>query len=551
MPRRPTPGATRRELDVARALYAQRRWAEAYEALRRAARDEGLEGEDLERLVWAAALCGDDDGFLGALEELHRACAAARDWRRAAHAAFWLGFRLQGLGRAARAAGWLARARRHVDAAGGDCAEQGYLLLPEIHAQLGADDAAAAGATAHEAAAIGERCRDPDLVAVARGLEARAELRQGRREAGLALLDEAMLAATAGELSPFATGLVYCNAIATCQQVFALGRAREWTAALAGWCEQQPQLVNFTGNCVVHRAEILQLAGDWPAAHCQLGRAIDGAGKDDADVLGDAYYVRAELHRLRGELAEAEVAFRLASRHGHDPQPGLALLRLAQGRRDEAVRAIERVAMTATSPWQRPHVLPALVEIMIAAGRVDRARAACDELDELAGRMGIEVVAALAAQARGALCLADGDPRAAIVPLRRAFGWWHAAGAPHLAARTRALLGRAFRALGDLDGAALELDAAREVFARLGAAPDLAALDAEAGRAGPADPHGLSRREREVLRLVARGKSNKEIARDLFVSERTIDRHVSNILARLRVPSRAAATAFAYEHGLV
>lgn len=538
------------DLERGRTHYGQGRWADAVEALLRAERSAPLQREDLERLVWSAALIDNDDEFLRALELLHQACADAGDSRGAARAAFWLGFRLLLLGASGRATGWLARAQRHIEDAGDDCAERGYLLLPTIFRHFAQGDDAAAEAVAVEAAGIGERCGDADLVAIARNLQGRALLRQGDVETGLGLLDEVMLAVTSGELSPMVTGIVYCNVLSTCQEVHAFDRAREWTAALATWCEQQPQLVTFTGNCLVHRSEIMQLGGDWSGALEEVRQVCEHGRKDeDPDVFADACYQQGELLRLRGELARAEAAYELAHRNGRDPQPGLALLRLAQGRQAEAVTAIERVVQTTTPIWQRARMLPAFVEIMLAAGELDKARAAADELATIAEDFATEVLGAMAAHAGGALRLAEGDPKAAIEPLRRAFDVWRRVGAPYIAARIRVLLAAAYRALDDHGGAELELDAARRVFEQLGAEPDLAAL-ASTAQAEKSTPHGLSRRELEVLRLVASGMTNKTIAAELCVSERTVDRHVSNIFAKIDVPSRAAATAFAYRHNL-
>ncbi len=539
-----------RDIERGRSCFQQRQWEEAFEALRRAGSNGPLAREDIDRLVWSAALIGNDDAFLAALERLHQVCVAAEDPRLAARAAFWLGFRLLSLSAPGRATGWLARAQRHLDGAGERCAERGYLLLPVIIRHLGAAENDAAAAVAHEAAAIGELCKDVDLVALTRNLEGRALLRQGRLEPGLALLDEVMIATTSGELSPMVTGIVYCNVIATCGQIYALDRAREWTAALASWCDAQPQLVTFTGECLVHRCEIMQLRGAWPQALEELRKICEHLDKAaDQEVHGDAFYQRAELLRLRAELADAETAYRLASRNGREPQPGLALLRLAQGRHADAVRAIDRVLATTSVRWRRASLLPAFIEIMLAAGKLGKALAACDELGEIARVIGTEILSAMAAHARGAIRLADGDAKGAVEPLRHAFAVWHRVEAPYLAARIRVLLSRAFRALGDVDGADLELENARQAFAQLGAAPDLAALDNPAPRSP--DHHGLSSRELEVLRLVASGKTNRAIARDLFVSERTIDRHVSNVFSKIDVSTRAAATAFAYENGLV
>jgi DNA-binding CsgD family transcriptional regulator len=447
-----------------------------------------------------------------------------------------------------RSGGWLARAERLVEKT--DCVVKGYLLLPTVHRLLAAGDADGARAAAAEAASYGDRFGDADLSAFGRCIEGRVLLGQGQVARGLALLDEAMVAVTAGGLGPVLTGLIYCTAIAGCSQLYVMDRAREWTAALAGWCAAQPDLVPFSGTCLVHRAELMQLGGSWPEAIDEARRASERVSRRvDLQATADAFYQQGEVRRLRGDFAAAERDYRSASASGREAQPGLALLRLAQGRAADASSAIRGALAASKDRLHRARLLPAAVEIALAGGDVTEARRAARELAEIATDFGTEVLGGMAAHAQGAVDLADGRPDAALEPLRRAFRVWHAVGAPYIGARLRVLIARACRALGDRDTAALELDLARQVFAQLGAAPDLAALDAApAGRDAPA---GLSPRELEVLRLVAAGKTNKSIAKQLFLSEKTIDRHVSNIFAKTNVASRAAATAFAYQHGLV
>ena len=288
-----------------------------------------------------------------------------------------------------------------------------------------------------------------------------------------------MVAAISGELSPVVTGIIYCSAIASCQRVYAFDRTREWTAALTSWCDAHPQLGMFTGHCLVHRAEIMQMGGSWPEAVEEARRAVERCVRDiEREAAGRAHYQEAEIHRLRGEFAAAETAYRSASRSGIEPQPGLALLRLAQGDLDAAASAIRRVVGATSDRLQRTRFLPAHVEIMLAVGDLEEARAASRELDETASSFNTEVLAAIAGHARGAVQLAEGNARAVLDPVRRAFGIWQQLGAPYLAARLRVLLARACIALGDVEGARLELDGAREVFEGLGARPDLAAVEA-------------------------------------------------------------------------
>jgi DNA-binding CsgD family transcriptional regulator len=538
------------ELARGRDSFARRAWSDAHQSLRLADRDAPLGAGDLERLAVSAFLVGCDDEFLLALERAHHAWLLGGEGVRAARGAFWLGLVLLLRGETGRAGGWLGRAHRLIERI--DCVERGYLLLPAAEQHLDAGRVEAANAAASEAASIGERFEEPDLVACARHVQGRALLEQRRVEEGLALLDEAMIAVAAGELTPIMTGLIYCSVIDACQRAYALDRAREWTNALSRWCEEQPDLVAFTGTCRVHRAEILQWSGAWPEAIAEALRACArfARGLDPRPPAG-ALYRQGEVHRLRGDFAAAEAAYRGASQAGLEPQPGLALLRLTEGRIDVALAAMRRVMVATPEPLERTRLLPAHIEILLEAGEVEEAAGACLELEQIADGFGTEVLAALAAQARGAVELAAGDIRAALGPLRRAWGVWRQIEAPYLEARVRVLAGRACRALGDDEGAGLELEAARGLFERLGATPDLAHVDALLARPPAPPTHRLTARELQVLRLVAAGRTNRAIGAELHLSERTIDRHVSNILTKLDVPSRAAATAYAYEHQLL
>ncbi len=406
--------------------------------------------------------------------------------------------------------------------------------------------------TAAEAAAVGERFGDPDLLALALHLQGRALLRLSRVAEGLALLDEAMVSVAAGELSPQVTGLIYCSVISACREVWALARAHEWTAALADWCEGQPDMVPYTGECRVYRAEILQFHGAWQDAMAEALRASEcfERGHEPGGV-GLALYQQGELHRLRGDLAAAEEAYRAASRSGREPQPGLALLRLAQGDPDAAASSIRRALAETTNRLRRARLLPAYVEILLETGEIEEARRSCAELEEIARSCAAGVLGTIVAQVEGAIELAAGNAKGALAPLRRAWQEWREADAPYEAAQTRMLLGLACRELGDDDGATLELEAARAEFGRLGAAPDLARLDALERRRTTHGGHGLTPREREVLALLATGRTNRAIAHELFISDKTVARHVANIFGKLGVSSRAAATAFAYEHHLL
>jgi DNA-binding CsgD family transcriptional regulator len=532
------------ELERGREAFAVRAWPRARECLERAHEEEPLDPGDLELLSIVAFMLARDDDSASWLELAHLRHLEDGETLRAVRCAAWIGMNLASRGQIGPASGWLGRAHRLLEGEG-ECAERGYLLLPELFRHEAAGDFAEAAAVAEEVVGIGERFGDRDLFALAAHGQGHMLIRCGRVREGLALLDEAMVAVTAEELSPIVTGIVYCGVILACNEVYEVQRAREWTRALADWWALQPEMVAFTGRCYVHRAEILQLDGSWRDALEEAHRAGERFIATGNPAAGLARYREGELLRLQGEFARAEEAYREASGFGWEPQPGLAQLRLGQGRSDAAVSAIRRAVEAATAPLDRARLLPAFVEIMLATGDVESARRSCLELEELATGYESPMLGAIVASARGAVHLAEGEPRAALVSLRKAGETWHALDAPYEIARTRVLAGQACRALGDEEAAVLEHDAARSIFERLGARPDLARLEQ------PTSSHGLSGRELEVLRLVAAGKTNREIAAALVISEHTVARHLQNIFAKLGLSSRGAATAFAFEHDLV
>jgi DNA-binding NarL/FixJ family response regulator len=525
-------------------------WGDAFAELLAVHREGQLSVEGLERLAVAAYMVGRDDDCDDAWMGAHHAWLRRGEAERAARCACWQALGLMFRGDLAPAMGWVARGGRLLEDSRRDCVEQAWLRMLTALPLLFEGDADTAHASFAEAEEIAERLADSDATVFARLCRGYALILQERRAEGIALLDEVMVSVTADEVSPMLAGIAYCQVIALCHAVFDLRRAREWTEALARWCDSQPDLVPFRGNCLVHRCEIFQLQGAWTDALDSARRACEWlAGPPAWDALGSAYYQLAEVQRLRGELAEAQESYRQASLAGRDPQPGMSLLRLAQGRIDLALPAIRRVLQEVQDPIARSHLLPACVDVMLEAEDVAAARMAADELAGIAARFDAPYLNALAAHASGAVLLAEGDPPAALAKLRAAHRSWRDLEAPHQAALVRLLIGLACRELDDSGSAELEFEAARAALEELGAGPDLERLARLAAWSRPNGP--LSRRESEVITLVAAGKTNRAIAAELFISEKTVARHVSNIFTKLRLSSRTEATAYAYKHGLV
>ena len=540
------------DLEQGREAYEALAWAAAYECLSRADHAVPLRGGDLELLATSAHMLGRVDEWLPLLERAHQSYAEEGEPLRAVRCAFWIGMNLALRGELGPATGWLGRAQRLLEREDRECVEHGYMLLPVAFQHEVSGDLEGASATAAAAAEIAERFGDSDLFALAVHVQGTVVAKSGRVADGLGLLDEAMVAVTTGEVSPVVCGIVYCGVILACEEVYEVRRAQEWTAALTRWCEQQPDLISFRGRCLVHRAQLLRLHGEWPAALDEARLAGERfAEAMNPGAIARAWYLQGDLQRLTGRFEAAEASYREASRLGLEPQPGLALLRLAQGNAEAAAAAIRRVVAETTDPAVRAGLLPASVEILLVAADVEAARAASAELAEISTRYGTDLLRAVGAQARGALELAAGDAVSALVSLREACRAWQELGAPYELAVARVLLGRARRLVGDEDGFELELDAARAAFQQLGAAPSVASVDALTGGGDSVEAHGLTSRELEVLRLVAKGKSNREIASALVISEHTVARHLQNIFTKLGVASRTAAGAFAFEHDLV
>jgi ATP/maltotriose-dependent transcriptional regulator MalT len=537
-------------LDRAREAYAQMAWANAYASFCEADEEQKLGVADLDRAGRAAVLIGRDTDADELWRRAVQEAEGTGDYETAAYYAAWLGMALMTRGEIARASGWFSRGGRLLDEVRVQSAVGGYMLLPGALQALFGGDPASARPLFADALAIGERFRDADLMAFGRLGLGRSLLGLGKAREGMALLDDAMVSVTSGEVSPYVSGIVYCAVIEACHSVLDVRRAREWTEGLARFCELQPSLVRYRGHCVVHRAEIMKLRGHWPEALAELERTSAPAAEANA-VMALAAYERAELHRLRGEFADADASYRAANELGHEPQPGLALLRLAQGDADAAAATIRRVVDEHHDPAERSRLLAAYVEIMLEVDDLAAARTAAEELAVLAHELDAPFLDATADYAAGTVALADGEPSMAIAALRRAWTTWCDIDAPYDAARARLAIGLACRELSDDDTAAMEFAVARKTLEELGAVDEVARLDALTRPTAARDAaSGLTGRELQVLELVAAGKTNREIAADLVISEKTVARHISNIFTKLGVSSRAAATAYAFRHGL-
>jgi DNA-binding NarL/FixJ family response regulator/nucleotide-binding universal stress UspA family protein len=535
-------------LERARAAYDARRWRDVFDLL--ASRVSTLDEADLGRLGTAAYLLGDKPTWADAWDRAFQQCREAGDLAQAALHGFWLVFGHMNTGDQTLANGWLVRTRRLLQESGVDCVATGYVLVPAAMRAIDTEPESAL-ATFDHVIEIGQRFGDDDLVAMGRHGRGRALLALGDVARGMAELDELILSVASSELSPIVTGQMYCGMIQACHDAFDVHRARDWTRSMTAWCEAQPDIVTYRGDCLIYRSSVLQVCGAWSEAMEEALNACRRLTEPPHPAAGDSWYQRAELHRLRGEFADAAEAYRRADDYGRDPQPGLALLRLAEGNVAAAAGGIRRAMQESSGAVARTKLLPAAVEIMLGAGDLDAARAASLELARFAEASASSYIEAIAAHADGATALASGDMQAALAALRRAHERWRLLDAPYESARTRVCLALCCRSLGDTDGAELELQAARRTFEALGAVPDAARVAALLKDAPVDTEHGLSARELDVLRLLARGKTNRAIADELVISEKTVARHVSNIFMKLDVSSRTAAAVYAYDHGLV
>lgn len=534
-------------LDAGRAAAADRRWADAYERLAHVDATDGLAASDLELLSTVALLRGEPPASVDALSRAYEAHLADEDTAGAARSAGWLAIHLIELGDFTRSVTWAARAMRVANAMDEPGSLAGFVRLAPAVAQLGSGEPGEARRRFEEVLAIAEHHGDGGLAAVTRLGLGKSLIEVGAIAEGFECFDRAMAAVAAGDVAPVPAGVISCAVISDAMMAFDLERAGEWTRVLDRWCRDQPELITFSGQRFALQAGLLLIRGAWAEASTAAELALSRFRAGDYRAVYGAPYQLAELGRLRGAFHSAEESYRRAGESGWEPQPGLSLLHLAVGRTQRAQEEIRRSAAGA-DPFTRRFLLPALVEIEVAAGDVEAARRAVDELREADRSMPTPMVAATVAAAEARMLLAAGDPSAALGAARAAADAWQALDASYERARSRVSAGRALMELGDHDAALAELRGAREVFVALGADPALAELADLMGdrRAGV-----LTARELEVLRLVSTGLTNRGIAGRLSLSEKTVARHIANIFGKLELSSRAAATAYAYENGLV
>jgi ATP/maltotriose-dependent transcriptional regulator MalT len=535
-------------LTRARTSFEQKAWADSYRLFEAADRETALEPEDLDRVATAAFLIGKDVESEVFRSRAHQAFLDRGEHEAAARSAFWLAFGLLQRRAMAPASGWLTRAERILEDANVDSVVRGYLLIPQAIQRIVRGDPAAGRDVFTQIAEIARRFGDRDLAALAMHGRGRALIHLGDAAGGVALLDEAMVAVIAGDVTPIMAGDIYCSVLEACQETFDLSRAYEWTASLAQWCTTQPDLVRYRGECLLYRAEVKQLRGRW-------AEAVQDA--QDACVLltsrpmeGTAFYRIGEIHRLRAEYSDAEAAYMRANERGRKPQPGMSLLRLAQGDAEAAAASIRAVLPEARGRPARARMLAAAVEILLAVRDLEPARAAAAELAGIAEEAGALLLKGMAAHATGAVLLAGDDIARASASLRNAWEAWHALEMPYEQAQTSLLMAVVCERRGDQEGRRLELDSARR-FLEQQLQKESVASPQPPERAARQPGGSLSQREVQVLRLMATGRTNRDIAEVLFISDKTVARHVSNIFDKLGVSSRAGATAAAYQLHLI
>jgi DNA-binding CsgD family transcriptional regulator len=535
-------------LELARDAYARGRWDLAHEAFTDAAAAGPLDLDDLAAQADAAWWLGRTDESLALSEEVYRRCLQGERTATAGRLAVEIGFLWLLRGEETIGSGWISRAHRLLgDAPEG--AEHGYLRYLDVLAALDAADFATAIARAREMEGLARRHDDTTLAAIAIVLEGVATVRSGEVARGLAICDEAMLPVRAGAVTPNWAGNLYCQVMGLCFELADFERARAWTDATERWCDQFSNAAMFTGICRVHRAQLLHLEGAWEQAELRVRQACRDLDDMNVGVVAAGHYEIGELRRLRGDHEAAARAYARAHELGRDPQPGWALLRLAQGDVAAARAALDTTLAATDQPLTRAPSLTALLDVAEVTGDGELATSTAAELRAIATDFPTPGLLAQADQAAGVAHLLHDAPERALRSLLEACRRWRGLGARYEIARTQLRVARALEGSGDAEGAERERRQAAASLAELGVPDDAAGSPAGPGPRGPA-PGGLTSREVEVLRAVADGATNAAVAEQLTISERTVERHLSNVYLKLQVSSRTEAVRFAFAHGL-
>jgi ATP/maltotriose-dependent transcriptional regulator MalT len=535
---------------IERALgaVARRDWRAAYEGFASAPAD-AFSAPDLEAYADAAWWLSRFDDSIDARQRAYAAYAAAGDDVGAAATASRLAIEHFVRERPSIGTGFLLRAQRHAKHVP-DGPGHGYLAMVESSVARFGGDLERAVQLGRYAVELAEGWGDPDLMAMALHVLGLALVDAGEIIEGLGCMDEAMVSVLAGGLDPYFTGIIFCGLIAACLELQDVRRAGEWSDAARTWCATLRPDAPFPGMCAVNHAEVARLRGDWGDAESELVHAAETLFAIEPAMAAPAFVQLGEVRRRAGDVDGAEQAFLRAAELGADPQPGLALLRAATGRAAEAATDLRHAVDVERQPARRAALLAAFADAAVASGALADARGAAESLRSLADDAGTAPLDALARAAAGRVALASEDAARAAAELAQAATAFDELALPYEAARARVGLARALLALDDRSAAQPELDRATTAFERLGAKPDLDEISRLRGGSDIALPAGLTPREAEVLNLVAAGKSNRDIAVELVISEHTVSRHLQNIFAKIGVSSRAAATAFAFEHSL-
>jgi DNA-binding NarL/FixJ family response regulator len=531
-------------LRAAHEAYKRRDWAAAYRGYGDLYGTVSLTGEELYLFAHAAWWLGHIREMLRLCEESHATFLAEGRVERAAMVALETAFQWFLCGKPELGSGWLSRARRLLESLP-QCLGHAWLVELEANERAAAGDIEGALAGARRLQDFAVQLDEPALTSFGLALEGRLMVRRGDVERGFGLLDEAMLAVLAGRIAPAEAGNLYCQMMSICHDVADFRRAQHWTEIVERWCDGLSGAPMFLGICRVHQSQLLRMRGEWTTAAELAAAAARDLAELNVEAAAEAQYEMAQCHRLRGSWDKARACYDAAAALGRSPHPGLALLELAQGRKEQAHEALSRCLAAEADPFRRARLLVAQVEVACRRGDDDTAAAAAAAMEDIAGTYSTDGFRAWAAQVRGMVLICSGQSREAVAPLRSALATSTALGSRFEAANLHSLLGRALATIGDESAAQAQLEAARSAYAELGVAPVVPWL---ADTPAESAPGGLTTREAEVLGAIADGLTNRQVAAHLVISEKTVARHLANVYTKLGVANRTAAAAWAHQH---